>query len=212
MTVFEDALSTERFSRFLNWTGGDRDAAIELYTSNVLLSETLHVPLHILEVTLRNRIHMILAQEISPCWFDDERVQRNRKQMNMLAKAKQELGSPEPPAPASLIPALTFGYWTAFFGPEYEDLWRASLHRIARTAGGRRLGRKQFSSRLGPIRKIRNRIAHYEPIIHSNLPQAYADMLQLIEWLSPSAALWCRDNSRFDAVWAMRSPEIAALP
>jgi len=176
----------------------------------VLLSETLHVPLHILEVTLRNRINMILAETISPYWFDEERVQRNRKQIYMLANATQELGSHDRPAPNSLIPALTFGYWTAFFGPEYEDLWRASLHKIGRTAEGRRLGRKQFASRLGPIRKIRNRIAHYEPIIHSNLPQAYADMLQLIEWLSPSAALWCRGHCRFEAVWAIRGPGVNA--
>lgn len=210
MTDFEDALSAARFSRFLNWTGGDRDAAIELYTSNVLLSETLHVPLHILEVTLRNSINMILASAISPYWFDAEQFKRNRKQINMLENAKLELASHDPLAPNSLIPALTFGYWTAFFGPEYEDLWRASLHKIARTAEGRRLGRKQFASRLGPIRKIRNRIAHYEPIIHSNLPQAYADMLQLIEWLSPPAALWCRCNCRFESVWAIRGPSINA--
>lgn len=212
MTVFEQALSEARFSTFLQWTGGDREAAIELYTSNVLLAESLYVPLHMLEVALRNRIHAVMTEQISADWFEGERFQRNPSQKRMLERARQDVGAASwRPTTVTLIPALTFGYWTAFLGPEYEDLWRASLHRIARTADGKHLGRKQFASRLGPIRKLRNRIAHYEPIIQLNLPHGYADMLQLIEWLSPSAALWCATHCRFGAVWAARNVGLASI-
>ncbi len=211
MTIFEQALSEERFSTFLNWAAGDRDAAVKIYTSNVLISESLYVPLHILEVALRNRIHSVLSETVSPNWFEDERFQKSRHQKRMLENAKQDVGATSlRKIPSALIPALTFGYWAAFLGPEYEQLWRASLHKIAR-ADGKYMGRKQLSSRLAPVRKLRNRIAHYEPILHWDLPKTYADMLQLIEWLSPSAAFWCRAHCRFEAVWAAQGPSVTSL-
>lgn len=209
MTIFEHALSIERFSTFLKWANGDREAAIGLYTSNVLLSESLHVPLHILEITIRNRINAVLTEAVSSDWFEDERFLRSRNQRKMLQNAKQDMDVTSwRLEPVTIIPALTFGYWAAFLGWEYEELWRSSLHKIARTEDGKYMGRKQFSARLGPIRKLRNRIAHYEPIIHWNLPSAYADMLQLIEWLSPSACLWCRTHCRFETVWAAQGPTL----
>ena len=52
----EDALSHDWFETYLQWAGRDRERAVELYTLNARLSEALYTPLHIVEVTLRNRI------------------------------------------------------------------------------------------------------------------------------------------------------------
>lgn len=54
---FEQALSLERFGRYLDWAAGDGMRAIELYTLNTRISESLYTPLQMLEVALRNRIH-----------------------------------------------------------------------------------------------------------------------------------------------------------
>ncbi|VEE53934.1 hypothetical protein [Stenotrophomonas maltophilia] len=59
---FEEALSLERFGRYLDWAGGDRSRAIALYGCNTHLSESLYAPLQTLEVALRNRIHTVLTQ------------------------------------------------------------------------------------------------------------------------------------------------------
>jgi len=58
----EEALSLERFGRYLAWSHGDRHQAIRLYTLNTKVSESLYTPLQMLEVALRNRIHRVLVQ------------------------------------------------------------------------------------------------------------------------------------------------------
>ena len=54
---------------------------------------------------------------------------------------------------------------------------------------------------LAPIRTLRNRIAHREPIIHWNLPRHYENVLCITFWLAPAAADWCRAHSRFGHVY-----------
>jgi hypothetical protein len=197
----EEALSLERFSRYLAWAGGDREAAVRLYTVNTRLSESLYTPMQTLEIALRNRIHRVLSEAYHPEWFNEPAFQGGR-QLEQLDKAKKDLAEAKKPLEAPrVVAALTFGYWTALFGKEYEDLWRKTLQKIAARPDGRRLGRKDFSTPLTPIRILRNRIAHHEPILHWNLPKHHSKMLELVEWLSPAAATWCRAESRFDAVY-----------
>ncbi|MDQ0304497.1 transposase InsO family protein [Ancylobacter polymorphus] len=98
--------------------------------------------------------------------------------------------------PGRVVAALTFGYWTAMVGREYEDLWQRTLKDIARQEGGKGLTRKHFSKPLAPVRTLRNRIAHHEPILYLDLPKHYYSLLQLTHWLSPVAAQWCRNVSR----------------
>jgi hypothetical protein len=198
---FEESLSLERFGRYLAWAAGDRERAIDLYTLNAQISECLYTPLHMLEVALRNRIHTVLAAAAHDRWFDDPEFQKGNRQAEQLAKAKVELAEDgKDLSPGRVVAALTFGYWTAFFGPGYEDTWRKGLHAIARDSNGKSLRRKDFSAPLTPIRVLRNRIAHHEPILSWNLPKHHENIVLLTEWLSPPAALWCRTHSRFPAV------------
>ena len=175
-----EALSLERFGRYLTWAGGDHERAVDLYTLNTALSESLYTPLQMLEFALRNRIHTVLSAAVNEYWFDDPTFQLGTRQPEQLAKAKQDLAEEGKAAtPGRLVAALTFGYWTAFLGTDYEDTWRKTLHPIARQASGKNLRRKDFTSPLTPIRVLRNRIAHHEPILNWNLPKHYDNMLRL---------------------------------
>ncbi len=69
---FEATLSLERFSRYLGWAAGDRDRALDLYALNTRLSEVLYTPLQVLQVTLRNRVHVVLTEARHDRWFDDD--------------------------------------------------------------------------------------------------------------------------------------------
>ena len=196
--AFEDTLSSDRFSTYLGWSNGDRDRAIHLYTLNTKISESLCTPLHMLEVALRNRVHQVMSACHGPTWYDQEAHQANPVQAGMLLKARQDMvDAKKEEASGRMIAALTFGYWTAMFGKEYEDLWQTTLKDIARREDGKGLTRKAFSKPLAPIRTLRNRIAHHEPILYWTLPKHYEAVLQLTAWLSPVAAEWCRDHSRF---------------
>jgi len=104
------------------------------------------------------------------------------------------------PTPGRVVAALTFSFWTAMLSPAYETLWQQDLHRVARRADGAGLRRKDLSSPLTPIRVLRNRVAHHEPILGWNLQKHHEAILRIIEWLSPAAAAWCRTLDRFDQV------------
>lgn len=198
----ESVLSTARWGTYLSWAGGDRERALMLYGLNVELSESFHAPLHMLEVALRNRIDGVLAAAAGEGWYDLPAFQANRRQPEMLARARQDLrdaGKAE--SPGALVAALTFGFWTALLGKEYEDLWQRTLHRIARRSDGKGLRRKDFTRPLGPLRMLRNRIAHHEPVLHWDLPKHHVALLALTSWLSPVAAEWSRAHSRFEALY-----------
>lgn len=194
----ELALSSDRLGRYLQWAAGDRAKALELYTLNARVSECLYTPLHMLEVVLRNRIHAVMTEACHEGWFHDEGALLGEWQPGQLEKAIGDIREEgKEPTPGRVVAALTFGFWTAMFGKDYEVLWQTTLHRIARRPDGKGLKRKDFSTPLTPIRKLRNRIAHHEPILMWNLPKHHEKIIELTGWLSPPAAEWCVANSRF---------------
>ncbi len=198
---FEAALSLERFARYIEWAGGNRARALELYALNMQLSEALYTPLQVLEVVLRNRIHAVLGNALHECWFDDAGFLLVDNQRRQLVKAREDLTDDRKnPTPGRIVSALTFSFWTSMLSPSYETLWQQILHDIARREDGKGLRRKDFSRPLRQIRTLRNRVAHHEPILQWHLIQHYANIMQLTRWLSPAAADWCERYSRFPKV------------
>ncbi|MBW4093372.1 MAG: Abi family protein [Proteobacteria bacterium] len=199
--AFEAALSPERFARYLAWAGGDREHARHLYTLNTQISEALYTPLQMLEVVLRNRIDTVMSASQGERWFDREGLLAIEHQRQQLAKAAEDIRKDgRPPTAGRIVAALSFSFWTAMVSPAYEGLWQVSLHRIARRDDGKGVRRQDLSGPLTPIRTLRNRIAHHEPILQWNLPAHYANMLRVTAWLSAAAAQWCRTYSRFEQV------------
>ena len=197
----EEALSLERFARYLAWANGDRARALNLYALNTRVSEALYTPLQILELALRNRIHSILSAARHPRWFEENSFLAVPHQNTQVAEALADLAREgKEPAPGRVVAALTFSFWTAMLGTPYENLWQTDLHRIGRRADGKGLRRKDLSSPLTPIRILRNRIAHHEPILAWNLPKHHDAMLRITGWLSPAVAAWGRTLDRFDQV------------
>ncbi len=197
----EEALSLERFGRYQAWAGGDRARALELYALNTQLSETLYTPLQMLEVALRNRIHAVLSLFIQPRWFEAPGFLAVSQQKEQVLEALGELARERKEStPGRVVAALTFSFWTTMLGTAYENLWQTDLHRIGRRHDGKGLRRKDLSGPLTPIRLLRNRIAHHEPILAWDLPKHHAAMLRITGWLSPAAAVWCRSLDRFDQV------------
>lgn len=134
----ERALSLERFGRYLQWAGGDRTRALELYLYNTRVSEAFYTPLQMLEVVLRNRIHDVLSARYGEFWFDEPRVLVGTDMRKRIDEARTTLSRMRrPQTPGRLVAALTFGFWTGLFGSDYETLWqRAVCHRAARQRKG----------------------------------------------------------------------------
>ena len=197
----EEALSLERFGRYLAWANGDRARALDLYALNMRLSEALYTPLQMLEVALRNRIHAVLSASVQPRWFEAPGFLAVPHQNEQVAEALADLTRErKEPTAGRVVAALTFSFWTTMLGTPYENRWQTDLHRIGRRDDGKGLRRKDLSGPLTPIRLLRNRIAHHEPILAWDLPKHHDAMLRITGWLSPAAAAWCHTLDRFNQV------------
>jgi len=119
----EEALSLERFGRYLDWADGDRVRALDLYVLNTRLSEALYTPLQMLEVALRNRIHAVLSASVQPRWFQAPGVLAVSHQHEQVAEALADLARErKEPTPGRVVAALTFSFWTTMLGTPYENL------------------------------------------------------------------------------------------
>lgn len=202
LTPLQTAFSHARMGRYLDWSGGNPAGAFQLYTLNAQLSEALYIPLQALELSLRNRIHEAMSLQFGDRWLMDDSRHLHEKQKQKVRRALAEIAlNRKPPTPEQILSALSFGFWTALLGKDHEALWRTALYTIARKPNGKRVSRKNLSGPLTTIRKLRNRIAHHEPILHFNLPRHHADIRQIIAWLSPEAEEWCAGCDRFPALY-----------
>lgn len=192
----EHALSSDRFGRYLTWAEDNRHRAIELYCRNVAVSEAFYTPLHFLEVALRNRFDSVISQEHGPEWFHNKRFTRAVPQAEKVAQALTSLKQErKEPTPGRIVAALPFGFWTAFTNTTYEEEWRRLFFRVGRK-GNRNLARKDLAKPLSRFRKLRNRIAHHEPILAWRLTYHHDLILDVTQMLSPPAAHLARRLSR----------------
>jgi hypothetical protein len=114
----------------------------------------------------------------------------------MLQSAQESLKRVGKPLEASRIVAeLSFGFWTGLTGPRYSDLWRDHLVKIFPRRPVQRSG---VQLRLNSIRKLRNRIAHHEPILSRPLQKDVNQIFDMLTWISPVTARWVRNNSSFE--------------
>lgn len=145
---FEDALSLERFARYLAWAEGDRLRALDLYALNTRLSESLYTPLQMLEVALRNRIHAVMTDLHGPAWFQQEGMLLGDFQPGQVHSAVADIcRQGREPSASRIVASLTFGFWTAMFGQAYEMLWQQGL---IGSRGGRTA--RDCAERISPVR------------------------------------------------------------
>lgn len=158
----ERTLSADRLQPYQQSVGGDRERAVRLYEQNTHLAESLYGVLQGLEVALRNTIHtqLVAAFGLAKWW---EVMKLEPEQDSMLRKAMETLKREGKPLDAGRIVAeLAFGFWTGLTSAKYEALWRDHLVKIV---PHRTVQRGEVHDRLNSIRKLRNRMAHHEPIL-----------------------------------------------
>ncbi len=198
MPTFVDAISADRFSTYRLWAGQDEALAKRLYTFNVELSAALYGPLHMLEVALRNVADRQLTAKRGADWMDDSNTLTTGYQQNCIVKAREQLQRDRKASThGQLVAELNFGFWGSLFGRQSHHLWQ-DLRPIFQARGIQRPG---IATQLADFRVLRNRVAHYEPILALPLAQRYADITTLTGWLSPSAAAWINDTSEWPDVF-----------
>ena len=83
-----------------------------------------------------------------------------------------------------------------------RTLWKPAL----RSAFPHRtfLTRRQAQSAFERLRRLRNKVAHHEPIFERPLREDYRHILTVTGWISSEARLWIERNSRVPWLLATR--------
>lgn len=195
-------LSPERLSRYTKLAPHDRIKQLQLYVWNTALSESLYTPIQGLEIVTRNYFNNVLIKSFGNEWYDGSQPQFAYTQISSLSQAKESLQKEgKSITQNNLVSVLSFGFWTGLLGSKYEtSLWRPCLYN-AFVNKPKPFLRKDTHHEFDLIRILRNRIAHHEPILRSDLPNHYFRIMKMIGWFCNDTADWISSQTRFNAIW-----------
>ncbi len=195
------AISEDRFSTYLTRTGGDELAAWQLYEWGLDAATGFQLPLHALEITLRNAMHNSIAEVRGVDWLVTE-PSLHLVERNIVAEARKRLlRDGKAASPPALVAALPFGFWVSLLAAHHDQgLWRSAGYR----AFHGRHRRRDLHDDLELVRTLRNRIAHHEHLLNRDLDQDAIRVTRLLAALNPDMASWVDQRSTLDDALARR--------
>lgn len=233
-SAVENALSTARLARYRQDSADDA-TAWALYRWNVELSAAWLPLMADTEVALRNAIHRQLCEHFGrEDWWASDKLLLDDQTAETLAdvvRQHQKKIAAGSLGAGKVIADLMFGTWVMLLGKggrsalgrsiDYEaNLWRPAL-RLAFTTGTttrtgrpRRPTREDVERRALNVQRLRNRVAHHEPIYNGikspgtnivvPLLDVWEQALQLLAWVCPDLAELHRAERRLPKVFASR--------
>jgi hypothetical protein len=194
-----DALSRERASTYLRETGGDDERALALYGWNLQVSSALWETLAVLEVVLRNTIHQQMAnwcrqQQGHDRWYDVITLTRQGADDVTTAKRRalgRSANTATVPPPGKVVAELSLGFWQFLLTNAYRPtVWPRIQAAFPHHPDHPRVNPGSLRPTVGELNRIRNRIAHHEPLLHEDLARHHANALAVIRWSSPATEQW----------------------
>jgi hypothetical protein len=219
------AITAPRLATYLARTGGDRSLALKLYRHNLRLSGATYEVLAVVEVAFRNTVDTKLrawnltqadpstGRPRSSAWLLDTPPLLRRLMGNDIRKAAHRAGLGLPaslsPSHDDILAQLNFGSWRYLLpdgdaGKQY--LWGAALASAFPHLTG---DLNRFIDRVDGIHRLRNRVAHLEPILGATVIRKQIRSIDFVlRAIDPNLDAWLHDTSRIDQV-AAKSPLIA---
>lgn len=207
-------LSPERLTKFMARTGHDVAEALELYVWNQEIGAALTVTLSQFEVCLRNQIGKVLVDAYGETWHTTTKLRHHNQDTTAEFEKAHERGRKArngfDPTAGDFIAGSDFNLWRELCKPLYAGVFwgkRVSLAFPHAPGGKERDTLEEVHRRVDLLLKLRNRIAHHEPILGSKrepigekLWDRHRDMAELLGWMDSNFARWVADRDRFDSV------------
>ena len=198
----KNTLSAARMSTYVIAASNNERAALELYAWNAQVSGALLTPLHICEVVVRNTVSETLESKYGDKWPWSQSFERSLTNPSVGYNQQKDLKNSRKKVTTTgqLIPELKFVFWQKMFTARYDQrLWGQHLKQVlpnldqAKTVSQLR---KDIYDDLEQIRKLRNRIAHHEPIFNRNLDDDFQKIVKLVEVRCQVTANWMVNNQQ----------------
>lgn len=202
---FERVLSQERMARYLNACNGDSKKAMTLYRYNLRLSQEMFTIISCFEVALRNAIDQNLSQHMGQDWLRDSIMPNGIFHNNpkcvetakIIQKSYNKLTQTNAYTHSQLITEMKFGVWKYMFSQKQFQVTGQTLLRVfpnkTKSTPQLQINHTYIYNELDNINKLRNRIAHHEPICFgingqvidtSYIQSKYWQLQTLFQWMN----------------------------
>lgn len=197
---FQDIFSASRISRYLSAVSGDKKKATTLYRLNLRLSQELFTIESCFEISLRNKIDIHYLTRKGTDWLRDSALPGGMFNVRNCGKTpyiiSQGLRKLTYYSHNKLIAEMEFGFWRYLFarhqfyagGQTLLNIFPLKPHSTITV----QYNYNYIFTELEKINKLRNRIAHHEPICflqnQSIKDTTYARthyglIIQLFQWM-----------------------------
>ena len=200
---FEKIMSSKRMRRYVTACGGDTRKGMKLYRLNLHLAEEMFTIVSCYEVALRNAIDNIMVASNGNDWLRDAiqagGIFDNPKFHNtirMMKKAYAELVSNGKYSNSKMLSAMEFGVWKYMYSsPQYLATGRQLLKAFPnkpKSMPATQYNNQYIFNELDAVNRIRNRIAHHEPVCFlqgldqistAHLLSVYDKVMTLFSWM-----------------------------
>ncbi len=206
-----NVLSAPRFATYLRATGNDRTQALSLYHWNLQISAAFLVPLHVLEVTLRNAIVEAIENVHGGTWPWTQGFIRSLKSPPPPAYSPKRdllLCAEHQQTAGKVVAELKFVFWERMLTKSHQSrIWETQFFHVfpdapRGVASARR--RSELRTDIEEIRKLRNRIAHHEPIFPRALNEDFGRIMRCIHWRCETTARWVKEVQNVSSFLSIR--------
>lgn len=206
---FIATLSTIRMQRYFITCGGDSGAAIKLYHWNTLLSQALYICLQTWEVTLRNRINLVLCSKFGQDWPFSETLiwhltDKDKRQLEKSIERQCRHREIEKPTADMLVADLSVGFWLSALSSTYDVAYGWEENISAIFPYHKRINRENLNRALKRTASLRNKVAHHEAIFYLDLPARRASIGNMVAGMCPAAAAYMDWHCTFLKIWKQK--------
>ena len=174
-----NVFSLERLENYGKLDNADKETVLARYLWNIAISQSLYNLLHIFEIILRNKIDRALISAVGQeDWYN--KITFDTYTEDMLNNALEKLAAKnKQPDNGRLIAELNFGFWTSLFNKSFANckFQAVILKKTFSNYPASQRTHKFLYAKLEKMRMLRNRISHYERIIHWKDLSAQHDLL-----------------------------------
>lgn len=210
LAALRDAISPARLTTYLRRAHGNARRALDLYAWNIQAAAALYPVLQMNEIALRNSVNRALVSQFGPDWPYSQGFVRTlpARERQTLEDVRAKLERTLRVARASTgdaVAAQSYGFWVFLPTSRFDRrIWSREFVRSFPHAPPR-VSRSIVHDRAESIRKLRNRIAHHEPLLDYDLVGAHRRAASMVKWISPPSAEWTASR------WPL-SPHVLTRP
>lgn len=194
------SLSEPRFRTYLLKAGFNERHALALYLYNARLAKAFLFPLHVVEVSIRNGMDAMLAYRFGEDWHLDAALRASLftvESKRSLLKAIDRVA--DQTDRNAVVAELTFDFWSNLLRSDYAGLWRANLGMVFPNVP-RGFDRGDAQSLVREVNRLRNRVAHHEPILDVNIQAVLGGIYKLLGLRCAATEEWVRHHTTVPVV------------